>query len=180
MNQDQRTNKPGATRDSRSPLNDRRVPTNVSAIDGRPVYHIDKPPPSALVIHCADPRFQTAFRRFVNEELGIATYVPVVLGGGIHGLANRTVLPKNFKVLWQQIKFALTVIKVPEVIIINHQDCVWYRTAQTVKPHIDSNTRAHGDLMHTARSLIEDFAGVRIRTFWAELNGDEVKFSEVT
>lgn len=157
-----------------------QVPTDVSAVDGRPLYYIDRPPTQALVIHCADPRFQTPFRRFVKEELGYGTYMPIVIGGGIHAFNNQIVLPKNFKVLWQQIKFALTVIKVPEVVIINHEDCVWYRTAQTDHPHLEPGVRARHDLGHAAKLLLQDFVGTRIRKFWAELHGEQVRFVEET
>jgi hypothetical protein len=49
-----------------------------------PGYWIETRPSDALVIHCGDPRFQAAFRRFITEELGISNYMPLIVGGGIH------------------------------------------------------------------------------------------------
>jgi len=40
--------------------------------------------------------------------------------------------------------------------------------------------KSHLDLVAAARTIIEDFAGIRVRLFWAELDGDTIRFSEVS
>ena len=74
-------------------------------VDGKVHYEMDTAEIDTLVIHCADPRFQTAFRRFITEELGIASYTPIIIGGGIHAFGIRHLLPKNFKILWEPVSY---------------------------------------------------------------------------
>jgi hypothetical protein len=94
--------------------------------------HIRSEPPKALVIHCIDPRFQKAFDEFIHEQLGLdeGEYIPLLVPGGIAGVGKRIseFLPKNNKVLREQIQLALEVYQTeePRVILINHEDCPAY------------------------------------------------------
>jgi hypothetical protein len=146
---------------------------------GRRVYKIDTTPPSALVIHCSDARFQTAFRRFVTEDLGIRNYVPLVIGGSIHAFGSSQLLPKNFKVLWQQVKFFLRAAGLKQIIIINHDDCLWYKSMSSLHSRVKLPTTGRIDLATAAETLLSDFAGIEVRSYWAGLDGDTVTFSEV-
>ena len=146
---------------------------------GRLAYHLDNRPPEALVIHCADSRFQTAFRQFLNEELGITHYFPIVVGGGVHAFGLQNLLPKNFKIVWQQIKFALTVGKLKQVVIINHEDCKWYEHLKGYHPTVSPKHKGMLDLSTAAERIIEDFSGVQVRTFWAAIEDHGIVFSEI-
>jgi len=143
---------------------------------GERVYKIDTTPAEALVIHCSDPRFQTAFRRFVTEELGVKNYAPLVLGGSIHAFGEQTFLPKNFKVLWEQIKFVIKNRDIRRVIIINHEDCLWYRSMSGFYSRVKDPSKGRSDLGLTARHLLQDFAGITVESYWAALEGDTVTF----
>ena len=147
--------------------------------DGRTLYRLEKSPPQALVIHCADPRFQTPFRRFVTEELGFKNYTPLVVGGGAHSFGMAQFRPKNFKTLWEQVKVFLEIQKVTQVIVINHEDCLWYQRLKGFHPTIPLREKQLSDLKTTSLKLLEDFAGINIRTYWAALEGDSVYFVEV-
>jgi carbonic anhydrase len=142
-------------------------------------YKIDTTPPEALVVYCSDPRFQTAFRRFVTEELGIKNYAPLTIGGSIHAFGARTILPDNFKVLWKQIEFFVKVMGVGQVIVFNHEDCRWYQEMAAFYSGIKLPVKGKVDLSDTARALRSDFAGIEVRSFWAGLDGDRITFSEV-
>ena len=146
--------------------------------NGRVAYRLERRPPEALVIHCADARFQPAFRQFVAEELGINSYFPIIIGGGIHAFGVQNLLPKNFKILWQQIKFVIEVAKPKQVIIINHEDCLWYNRLQGYHPTIPAKHKGILDLRTAAERILLDFSGVKVRTFWAAIEDDSVVFSE--
>ena len=146
---------------------------------GRKVYKLDRTPAEALVIHCADPRFQTAFRRFVTEELQLKNYAPLVIGGAIHPFGAQEFFPKNLKVIWGQIKFFINEANIKRVIIINHDDCLWYKTMANFYAKLKTPLKGKLDLAPTAKSLMQDFAGVRVDTYWAALDGDEISFEEV-
>lgn len=142
-------------------------------------YRVSRAPAEAIVIHCGDPRFQEAFRQFVTRELGIRNYVPIIIGGGIHALGMQSLMPKNFKILWEQIKFFVKEAGVRQVIIINHEDCAWYKKMKGFHPTIRLPIKGKLDLRTATETILRDFTGVSVRTFWAGLEGDVISFSEV-
>ena len=44
-------------------------------------YEITTETPQAIVIYCSDPRFQSAFEKFVEEGLSFKklTYIPIII-----------------------------------------------------------------------------------------------------
>jgi hypothetical protein len=86
--------------------------------------------PEALVVYCSDPRFQTAFEPFVENELGLAKgrYVPFVVAGGAGVLAHPSQRPKEFK--FMRDRFALFhehFACLRRLVLINHEDCAYYK-----------------------------------------------------
>lgn len=148
--------------------------------DSKSTYRINKVAPQALVVHCADPRFQDAFRKFVTNELGITNYSPIIIGGGVHALGMQSFLPKNFKILWEQIKFFIKKQQLTQVIIINHEDCAWYEKMKGYHPKIDKLLKGKLDVLTAAKVILGDFPLVEVRAFWAALDGDEITFTELT
>ena len=57
---------------------------NANVYEALPHVH-----PEAAVVYCGDPRLQTAFVPFIENELGLAKgqYIPTVVGGGAGALA---------------------------------------------------------------------------------------------
>lgn len=90
--------------------------------------------PTALVIYCSDPRFQTAFEEFVTHELGLAkgTYIPTVVGGGAGVLGHPEQLPKEFKFLKERFEAYREIFPTARrIILINHEDCRYYESLKT-------------------------------------------------
>jgi hypothetical protein len=86
--------------------------------------------PEAVVVYCGDPRLQTAFVPFIENELRLPKghYIPVVVGGGAGVLAYPQRLPKEFK--FMKDRFELIHRAFPSVtraVLINHEDCIYYR-----------------------------------------------------
>jgi len=148
-------------------------------IDGTSQYKLDKTCSSALVIHCGDPRFQTAFHQFITLELGISNYTPLIIGGGIHAFGMQTFLPKNFKIIWEQIKFFIKEGKLNQIIIINHEDCRWYSKMKGYYGSLSLPLKGKQDLKSAALTILRDFSGVNVRTFWAGLDGDNILFTVI-
>lgn len=144
--------------------------------DGRKVYKLDTTPAEALVIHCSDPRFQTAFRRFASEELGLKNYAPLIIGGAIHPFGAEEFFPKNLKVLWGQIQFFIEHANIKRVIIINHEDCLWYKTMAGFYSKLKGPLKGKHDLGTTAARLLSEFTGIRVESYWAALDGDTITF----
>lgn len=162
------------------PLGAGEIEAAVIMEDGKPTYMVNKLPPQALVIHCGDPRFQEAFRQFIREELGITSYAVIIAGGGVHSLGMQTFLPKNFKILWEQIKFFIKQQRVPQVIVINHEDCLWYDKMKGYHPKLDKLLKGKLDVLTAAKVILGDFPLVEVRAFWAGLDGDRITFTELT
>lgn len=87
--------------------------------------------PQVIIVHCSDPRFQGAFHRFIEEELGLGKgeFVPFVVGGGAGVLAHPERLPKEFKFMKERFEvFRQNYPSIKRIVLINHQDCAYYRT----------------------------------------------------
>jgi len=155
------------------------IEPDVMTPEGKALYPIDRAPSEALVVHCGDPRFQTAFRRFVTEELGLKSYTPVVIGGGAHAFGAQSLLPKNFKIMWEQVKFFVKEGGLRRVIVINHEDCQWYRKLKGYHPTVQLPIKGRLDLRTAAKTILRDFAGVRVESYWAGLKDEHVYFEKV-
>lgn len=142
-------------------------------------FPVDSAPARAMVIHCADPRFQVAMRRFVIETLGLGNYLPIVEGGGIHALRAQEYSPREFETLWHQVTFMLNLFKLPEVILIGHQDCRWYQNHAEHFDGVEPESRCRLDLPIVAGMLISKLPHLRVRCYWAGIENDKVVFTEV-
>ena len=86
--------------------------------------------PEAVVVYCGDPRLQTVFVPFIENELGLpkGQYIPVVVGGGAGVLANPERLPKEFKFMKDRLELVHRAFpSVRRAVLINHEDCIYYR-----------------------------------------------------
>lgn len=89
-------------------------------------YPLTEGVPDALVIHCADPRFQEAFRVFLKDELDIRVPMVVALPGVTSHFGMQMVFPKNWYALKSYLKTMTERHDVARVVIINHDDCMGY------------------------------------------------------
>jgi len=92
-------------------------------------YEIVDVQPEAIVVHCSDPRFQTAFQEFIRNELklGEGTYIPMVISGGVGSLSEPLKLPKEFKFIKERIELFLNRFdSIHRIVLINHEDCRHY------------------------------------------------------
>ncbi len=101
--------------------------------------------PEALVVYCGDPRLQTAFVPFVENELGLAKgqYIPTVVGGGAGALAYPQRLPKEFKFMKDRLELIHRAFpSVKRAVLINHEDCIYYRLLAEKIPGFLTNPAA--------------------------------------
>ena len=89
-------------------------------------YTLTEGAPDALVVHCADPRFQEAFRAFLKNELGIRMPMVIALPGVTSHFGMQAVLPKNWYSMRSYLKTMTERHEVARVILINHDDCKGY------------------------------------------------------
>ena len=94
-------------------------------------YELINARPTAVVIHCSDPRFQKAFADFITQELhlGPGEYIPLVISGGVGSLAEPLRLPKEFKFIKERIGMFLDRFDtIDRIVLINHEDCRHYES----------------------------------------------------
>lgn len=146
----------------------------------RSLAKINTTPPEALVVNCSDPRFQEAFRAFALDQLGLRNYAPLIIGGSIHPYGAKDGFADHLSALQEQIKFFVDEAKLKRVIIINHQDCLWYRVWGERKAIPSDPEKAKVDLRTAAVSLSHYLGDVKVEAYWAALDGDEVTFHSVS
>ena len=141
-------------------------------------YPLVKPEDAdGLVIHCSDPRFQVAFRRFVDQELGIKNPVPIIIPGGIHDLASPARI-KAARHLWDQLEFMVKKGKIPRIVLLNHEDCQWYgKWNALVRTSIGQDIAGH--LLAVAEKLAEKRLGVEVECYLAKIEDGEIAFYDV-
>ena len=136
-------------------------------------YALREEAAEALVIHCSDPRFQEAFRRFLAEELQLAHYVPLVLPGSVGAIGIQALQPKYFKTLFQQLKLLTTVNRVPRVIVINHDDCRGYESLKGffLARQLSLAEQQQQDLVAAAGLIKEFLPQAHVDLYQCRLNG---------
>ncbi len=104
-------------------------PAPAAAETGKVYTVAHDPKPSAIVIHCSDPRFQQPFAEFLEKELGLAQgdYIPIIVGGGAGVLGHPEQLPKEFKFIRERLEHYRQIFPTARrLILMNHEGCRYY------------------------------------------------------
>jgi hypothetical protein len=144
-----------------------------------PNYELDKTPFDTIVIRCADPRFQNAFKKFIIEELDLKHYAPIIIGGGIHPFGSQKEMPTYLESLWGQLSFFINAAKLKQIIFINHEDCKWYHGHKEHYPDSNLSEKGKKDLLAAKEHVHNEFPDVIVRTFWAGIKDDRIYFTEL-
>ncbi|MGC9972180.1 MAG: hypothetical protein ABSE56_16495 [Bryobacteraceae bacterium] len=132
-----------------------------------------------LVIHCSDPRYQTAFRDFVRIQLGVERYALLAVPGGPQLLAPSEDLPKFPWVGWQWVRFLGKLGHAARVILIAHDDCQWYQDARFAPAPANLRARQIQDLGEVSARLRERFGDAKIERYYIRLEGEGAVFESV-
>jgi hypothetical protein len=131
----------------------------------------------ALVIHCSDPRFQRAFREFIEHELDIHNPIPIIVPGGIHDLVSPARI-KAARQLWQQLEFMVQKGGVKRIVMISHEGCQWYaKWNSLVRTRVDEDVVNH--LFSAAERLAEKRFNISIETYFARIEDENVVFRRI-
>lgn len=96
---------------------------------------IQNPKPTAIVVHCIDPRFPEAMEKFIEEDLHLNRYVDVVMkfAGGPTPLAYPTEMPSRCKWLRKHLEFNCAKFSsIESIIAIAHKNCAYYSTVPAI------------------------------------------------
>ena len=141
-------------------------------------YELANKRSEALVIHCLDHRFQGAFAKYIEDELEIKVFNPIVVAGGALPIASDHYA--KFGYIWDQVDFFVNEVGISRIILINHQDCLWYKYEHpdyTEQGLIDLGS---SDLKEAAGNIKYKHPGIEIIPVWAAVEGNEIKFERLT
>lgn len=149
------------------------------ATDGAHAYDaIPEVAPQAVVVYCSAPRFQTAFDQFIENELHLAKgeFIPLVIAGGAGVLAHPERLPKEFKFMRDRFElFRRNYPSIKRVVLINHEDCAYYRMLAEKLPaflraHVhgpDHRSRDDMELIGAVFTRLLTHLGLQVELYYA-------------
>jgi len=104
-----------------------------------PPIDMHKKKSEALVIHCADPRFQPAYRHVIDS---LNKYIDLLVSPG----ASKAVVDDKNKL--EYIKLLYGLHQFDEVHVMDHVECGAFGP-------VDDETKAHGKMLEQATSKIK-------------------------
>ena len=137
--------------------------------------------PDALCIHCADPRFQTAFRRFLSEEINVKMPMVIALPGVTSHFGMSAALPKNWSAMRSFIRTMTERHPVARVILINHDDCKGYAKIADHFGGLSKIEEAQRKHLHGVAEFVrEEFLpNAHFELYQARIVGKEVEFEGI-
>lgn len=122
-----------------------------------------------LAIHCGDFRFQSAFREFLSISLGLdGKYDLLVVPGGPLSLTLSEYLPQFSWASWKWTRFFVEQHQIQRLILIQHQDCAFYRTMPL---HLHDSAvpreRQEQDLRRATNAIKKDLPQLTVELYYA-------------
>jgi len=124
---------------------------------------------NALVIHCGDYRFQAAFNEFLNRSLNLGTYDLLVIPGGPLTLMPLDPFPKYRWASWNWLRFFVEQHKLTRLILIQHQDCGFYKamSGHLNAPLESLRERQEEDLRRARDEIARELPHLAVDTYYA-------------
>ena len=128
-----------------------------------------EPETDVLAVHCSDYRFQDGYQEFLNDKLQLdGNYDLLAIPGGPQCLTLVEYLPKFSWSSLKWFRFLVDAHRVKRLILIQHQDCAWYRT---VPLHLHSSPeprlRQEEDLRRARAALAKERPQLSIELYYA-------------
>lgn len=137
---------------------------------------------TVLVVACSGYAFLPAVREFLEKKLGLpeGAYNVLAVPGGPQFLTLSEYLPKFAWVGNKWLTFAVERLKVARVILISHQDCVWYADERILPAllqrfgHGGASQDEHqrSDLHHAAAALRANLPSVVVEAYFVAKTAD--------
>ncbi len=130
---------------------------------------VQNPKPTAIIMHCIDPRFSEAFENFIEGELGLKRFRDIVkkIAGGPAPLAYPTEMPNRCKWLKKHLTFLCEKFdSIEKFVAIAHKNCAYYHTV----PHNCCDAEVEKRDLPLVGSFLEmTFPGKKIELYHAKL-----------
>lgn len=133
---------------------------------------------TALVVQCSDPRYQPHFHDFLRRGLKLERYALLAVPGGAQFLTLVDYLPKFSWAGWRWVKFIGDIAPPSRVILIAHDDCLWYKHVRRGKP-AEIHAKQLDDLRRVEAGVRERFDNVHTELYYARLEEGAATFEQV-
>jgi len=122
-----------------------------------------------LAVHCGDHRFQAAIHEFLNQGLNLGgNYDLLVVPGGPQSLTLVEYLPKFSWASWRWFRFFVESHDLKRLILIQHQDCGWYKTLPLhLHDSPEPRARQEQDLRRVKSALAKEFPQLGVELYYA-------------
>ena len=130
---------------------------------------------TALVVQCSDPRYQPHFHDFLRRGLKLERYALLAVPGGAQFLTLMDYLPKFSWAGWRWVKFIGDIAPPSRVILIAHDDCLWYKHVRRGKP-AEIRAKQLEDLRRVEEGVRERFRDVEVELYFARLEESQATF----
>jgi vacuolar-type H+-ATPase subunit H len=135
-----------------------------------------------LVVWCSDPRFQEAFQHFVEQELKLKIYDPLIVPGSSQMISFHESVPKFSTAFLHYVKFLVKEHNLKNAVVIMHEDCAWYKIFVTRFTTLkgDAKYQQVQDMLVTKHLFKEEFPELKVRLFYAAITPEKkATFSEI-
>jgi hypothetical protein len=135
----------------------------------QPASPLNRANTDVLVVHCGDHRFQACFHDFLNQGLNLnGNYDLLVIPGGPQSLTLAEYLPKFSWSSWRWFRFLVELHDLKRLVLIQHQDCAWYKTLPLHLHHSpEPRQRQEQDLRRVTEALKKDFPELNVELYYA-------------
>jgi hypothetical protein len=137
-------------------------------------------PSHVVVIHCSDPRYQPHFQDFLRSGLGLTNYGLLAIPGGVELMSpsERSDTLRMQGGAW--LEFMTKLMTAERCILIGHADCRWY-LENRIEPNEGCLKEHQSRDMNSVREDIQRrFPRVQVEIYFAEIEGQEASFQELT
>lgn len=139
-------------------------------------FQLNQESPNTLVIHCADPRFRSAFETYIKQDLRTEHYILISVPGGAGAFVSRDSDTGEVKVILEDIRLFLARTEMTRVLAFNHDLCLWYGN---LLPGLEAQPMAQrqiADLRQLADVIHSEYSQVRVETYMAVVDGETISF----
>lgn len=134
---------------------------------------------AVVVVHCSDPRYQPHFQDFLRNALKLERYALVAVPGGAQFLTMVDYLPKFSWVGWRWMKFMFDVARAERLVLIAHDDCLWYFNRHFGLERAALRPRQEQDMREVRAALAERFPRLRVESYYARISGEQATIEAI-
>lgn len=131
-----------------------------------------------IVLHSANPRMQSAFRRFIDEELKLVNPVTSLVPSDMQSFVSPLALKFAGQILAGIGKLVRKTEVSRVVLILSEDDLTDVKKLGRIL-HIPKGKDSTLPVLGFAKMIISEKIGVNVEAYFAKVNGNEIQFFRI-